>query len=381
VLGRSEHLVLTNHYPSYDDLYRNGFVHSRVAAYAERGVKVDVFRMRKDEALSYHEFHDVDVITGSQEALHKLLNSGQVKNVLVHFLDETMWEVLQHHIDRINVIVWVHGAEIQPWHRRDYNYENEDQRTLAKVQSETRMTFWRGLLKSMPARLRLVFVSRYFAEEVMEDLGFRLPDDKYEIIHNPIDTEFFKYIKKPTEQRKKILSIRPYASRTYANDLTVKAILYLSEKSWFKDLEFRIIGDGRLFDETLAPLVKIENVIIDRRFLNRTEIAELHKDYGIFLCPSRMDTQGVSRDESMASGLVPITNNVGAIHEFVNDSSGVLCPAEDAIAIAKGIEDLCLNPELFERMSIEASRRVREQSSAKKLIQRETNLFSPGIQS
>jgi glycosyltransferase involved in cell wall biosynthesis len=36
--------------------------------------------------------------------------------------------------------------------------------------------------------------------------------------------------------------------------------------------------------------------------------------------PSRTDTQGVSRDEAMSSGLVPVTNAVAAIPEFVDDT-------------------------------------------------------------
>ena len=33
IIGQADQLLLTNHYPSYEDLYRNGFVHTRVAAY------------------------------------------------------------------------------------------------------------------------------------------------------------------------------------------------------------------------------------------------------------------------------------------------------------------------------------------------------------
>src|SRR5690606_14539261 len=94
VLGQSDVLLLTNHYPSYDDLYRNGFVHSRVKAYAERGVAVDVFRLRKDEPISWHEFQDVDVTTGSQQALRRMLQSGRYKNLLVHILYADVWGVL-----------------------------------------------------------------------------------------------------------------------------------------------------------------------------------------------------------------------------------------------------------------------------------------------
>ena len=378
MIGQAEHLVLTNHYPSYDDLYRNGFVHSRVRAYRERGVRCDVFRLRPNEAVSYHEFEDIDVTTGSQEVLHKMLCSGQYKNVLVHFLDEAMWEVLQHHINHIKVVVWIHGAEIQPWHRRDFNYQTEDERTVAKMKSDKRMTFWRELLQSIPANLKLVFVSRSFAEDVMEDIGFRIPENHYTIIHNPINTKLFSYQEKPIAQRKKVLSIRPYASKIYANDLSVKAIQLLSSKPCFYDMEFRMIGDGVLFEETLAPLREFRNVYIEKRFLKQDEIAAIHKEYGIFLCPSRMDTQGVSRDEAMSSGLVPVTNAVTAIPEFVDETSGILAPGGDAEAMAEGIERIYNDSALFASMSAAAAQRVRRQCAQDVLIKAELHLFQNG---
>jgi FkbM family methyltransferase len=371
IIGKADRLILTNHYPSYDDLYRNGFVHSRVMAYRERGIRCDVFRMRPAEPVSYHEFEDVDVTTGSQEVLHQMLSSGRYKTVMVHFLEPAMWEVLQHHIDRIKVVVWVHGAEIQPWHRRDYNYSTEEERTVAKMKSAARMEFWQGLLRPMPANLRLVFVSRYFAEEVMEDIGFRIPEEHYTIIHNPIDTDVFSYQPKPVEQRTKVLSIRPYASAKYANDLSVKAIQLLAEKPWFQDMEFRMIGDGPLFDTLLEPLRQYGNVLIERRFLKQSEIAALHKEYGIFLSPTRMDAQGVSRDEAMASGLVPVTNGVTAIPEFVDEQCGILAPGEDAVAMAEGIAAMYENPELFVMMSEQAALRVKRQSAKEKIVDAE----------
>ncbi|WP_447985810.1 methyltransferase domain-containing protein [Nitrospira sp. Nam74] len=377
MIGQAEHLLLTNHYASYDDLYRNAYVHSRVRAYREQGVGVDVFRLRPHEAVSYHEFENVDVITGSQEVLHQMLSTGQYKTVLVHFLDPGMWDVLQHHIKKLKVVVWVHGAEIQPWHRREFNCQTEDERAVAKMQSEKRMAFWRELLKDVPAHLRLIFVSRYFAEEVMADLGFRIPEGHYTIIHNPINTDVFRYEQKSPEQRKKVLSIRPYASRIYANDLSVKAIQVLSTKSWFNHMEFRMIGDGPLFEETLAPLREYRNVYIEQRFLKQYEIAALHKEYGIFLCPSRMDSQGVSRDEAMSSGLVPVTNAVAAIPDFVDADCGMLAKGEDALGLAKGIADLYENPGRFLELSNNAAKRVRQQSGPEQTIAAELRMLVP----
>jgi spore maturation protein CgeB/glycosyltransferase involved in cell wall biosynthesis len=375
LLGRSDTLLLTNHYPQYDDLYRYAFVHSRVKGYKANGVNVDIFRLQPNRKTSYHEFENVDVTTGNDVALHNLLGSGRYKNVLVHFLSLEIWAVLQHY-PQVKKVVWVHGAEIQPWHRRDFENENEQERSQAKAQSEVRMAFWRGLLQPLPPNLKFVFVSRYFAEEVMEDLGFRLPEEAHTIIHNPIDTDLFSYQPKPIEQSKKVLSIRPYASRTYANDLSVAAILKLSEKPFFSQMEFRMIGDGKLFDDVLAPLREFPNVIIENRFLAQKEIAALHKEYGIFLVPSRMDSQGVSRDEAMASGLVPVTNAVAAIPEFVDDTCAILANGEDAISMAEGIARLVESPNLFCSMSHSAAERVRRQSSSSDMILAELRMLS-----
>jgi spore maturation protein CgeB/glycosyltransferase involved in cell wall biosynthesis len=372
---RSDTLLLTNHYPSYDDLYRNGFVHSRVRAYRDRDVRVDVFRFRPGQSPSFHEYQDIDVMTGSQELLKSLLGTGKYKNVLVHFLEPMMWEVLKHHIGEVRVFVWVHGAEIQPLHRREYNYTNEAELKVARDRSDARTTFWRGILTKPPPNLHLVFVSQYFANEVMEDLCIDLPESSFSVIHNPIETSLFTYRVKPIEQRKKILSIRSFASRKYANDLSVQTILDLSKKPFFEDLEFRIIGDGVLFDSLLAPLKNFKNVTIEKGFVPQNEIAELHKYYGLFLCPSRMDAQGVSRDEAMSSGLVPLTNLVAAIPEFVDESDCVLAPAESYEQFVSGIENIYYKPKLFSELSKAAAKRVRAQTDSRIIIDRELRLF------
>lgn len=376
LIGSSDTLLLTNHYPSYDDLYRNGFVHSRVAAYRERGVRVDTFRFRKDQPVTWHEFQNVDVTSGSAVALQRMLSSGQYKNLLVHFLDSDMWEVIEKYIDKINVSVWVHGAEIQPWWRREYNYTDEKLLELAKKQSDIRLGFWRSILNKMHKNLKLIFVSNYFAEEVMEDIGFRLPVDQYEIIHNPVDTDLFDYVPKPSEQRLKVLSIRPYASRKYANDLSVNAVLELSKQPFFNEFEFLFMGDGKLFDETLAPIAHFDNVKIERRFLAQTDIVKYHKEYGVFLCPTRMDAQGVSKDEAMSSGLVVISNAVTAIPEFIDEKSGLLSGGEDFKDMAESLQKLYMSKQLFTELSENSAKRARKQVGKAKIVQSELRIFN-----
>lgn len=378
LISQARHLLITNNYPSYDDLYRNGFVHQRVRAYQRQGLEVDVFRLRSDAPVGYHEFEQVECITGSAEALRDLLEHGHYESISVHFLSEAMWEVLQDHVATTPINVWVHGAEIHPWYRRKYNLQTDSDIELAKRASEKRMTFWRGLLKKMPAKLQLVFVSHYFRREVEEDLGFTLPRAQVRIIHNPINTELFAYVPKPPEQRCRILSVRPYASRQYANDLMVQAILLLSREPYFDQLSFTLVGDGVLFEETVAPLRDLPSVKLEQRFLTQGEIAALHKTHGIFLCPTRWDSQGVSRDEAMASGLVPVTNQIAAVPEFTDSKSAMLAPPEDAAGLAAQIADLYRDPARFLAMSKAAARRVRAQSDIGAIIPQELGVMLAG---
>ncbi|WP_291730925.1 glycosyltransferase [Leisingera sp. F5] len=377
VLSKARHLVLTNHYPSWEDIYRNGFVHSRVKAYREQGEAVDVFRLRPGRDLAFHEFEGVDCMTGSRQQLNAMLTQGLYDTVLVHFLDEDMWQVLEPHVRQgLRVVVWLHGAEVQPWWRREYNYRTETELEAAKAASSKRLDFWHRVLADIPPNLHLVFVSQYFADEVMEDLDIRLAPSTYSVIHNPIDTAIFHYIPKDIQKRLKVLSIRSFASPKYANDLSVEAILQLAEKAFFKELDFRIIGRGALFEETVAPLRGYPNIHIEQRFLTQHEIAETQREYGIFLNPSRWDSQGVSRDEAMAAGLVPVTTDVAAIPQFVDETCGFLAPPEDAAGLAAAIETLYQDPARFQKMSAAAAARVRSQTDRDLIIEQELRLFA-----
>lgn len=371
---KRKHIVITNIYPSYGDLYRNAFVHSRVMAYKAANVDIEVIRLVDHPMPRYREFNGVSVLELNKRDLQHFLQENDIETVFVHFLNQDMYDVLINVGVNLQVYVWVHGSEIQPWWRRQYNATTPEQLALAKKASAERMIMWRKIFGDLPSHFVFVFVSQYFANEVFEDVGISLPEGRYQIIHNPIDTEVFNYVPKPTSQRKKVLSIRPYASRKYANDLSVEAVKILSQETFFHELEFRFIGDGPLFEETLEPITHFPNVIVERRFLNHDEIAAIHKDYGVLLTPTRMDAQGVSRDEAMSSGLVPLTTNVAAIPEFVDEESGFLAPLDDAHGLAQGIIELYKNPDLFKSMSESAARRVRKQSDKNKIIAAELRL-------
>ncbi len=376
-LCRSNVLVLSNQYPTPEALYRNMFIHKRLLCYKEKSHPFDVMRMNPQVQDFYREFDGINVVDGGQTMLTSILDSRQVDTICVHFLDSMMWDVLKNYARQLKILIWCHGSDIHPWWRRKYNYNNAQEEQQAKAASEKREQMWREIFQHIEEypNMHFVFVSNSFAMEIFEDYKIRLPEERYSIIHNCIDTELFTYVPKQAEQRTQILSIRPFASNQYANDLTVKCIHELSKKDYFNKLNFKIIGDGILYDRLTKSLKKYKNVTCEKHFLHQNEISELHKKYGVFLVPTRWDSQGVSRDEAMASGLVPVTNAVAAIPEFLDEACGILAPAEDYMAMAEGINQLYHNPELFMQMSANAAAQVRNQTSKKYTIDKELALI------
>lgn len=374
---RSSTAIVTNIYPSYDDLYRNMFVHTRVLLYRQAGCDFDVIRCERKRAGNlYYDFEGIPVVATNATGLEAVAN--QVDTICVHFLFDYMWEALKKHLGKIRLIIWCHGSDIQPWWRREYNYASDQELEEAKKQSNARMELWREVFETAKhADIHFVFVSEYFAREVMEDYQVSLPKGQYSVIHNVTDVEQFDYTPKNASQRLKLLSVRPYTSQKYANDLTVQMIQLLRDKPFFNELEFRLIGKGILFHDTLAPIMELPNVLIEETFLTHDQIANLQKEYGIFITPTRWDSQGVSRDEAMSSGLVPITNAVTAIPEFCDETCAILAPGEDAQAMADGVEMLYQNPEVFLQMSENAAKRVRSQTAYEQTIQKEIDLIWP----
>src|SRR5690606_20131771 len=139
-------------YPTYENLYSYTFVHHRVAGYRASGLPVDVFRF-SDAPLAYAEFEGVDVVGGNVGDLALMLQSNDYESILVHSFDEQVWSAIEPWLDRARVIVWVHGAEIQPWYRRDFNNANDAERRNSIHRSDMRLALWRRVLGDMPDNL------------------------------------------------------------------------------------------------------------------------------------------------------------------------------------------------------------------------------------
>ena len=367
-------LVICNAYPSEQALYRNGFIHRRVKAYKEAGLYVEVFYNHEPVQQAYqYEFDGVRVTVGNEGALELHVASNDFDGYLIHFAEPQRIRPLQKLNVKKPVIVWVHGFEAEAWYRRWFNFINTSEDIKAALEKKDtyylkQNAFFHDLMTQEELNVSFVNVSKWFQKYVVEpDNGAEFRNST--VIPNLVDEEVFPYREKEDKKRFKILSIRPFASLKYANDQTVGAILELSKRPYFKALSFTICGSGPMFDQTVEPLRQFDNVKLENRFFTQEEIRDLHAEHGIFLSPTRFDSQGVSMCEASSSGLVTISSEIAAVPEFIEHRvSGLLAQPESINDLADLIEELYFDAELFQRLSKQGSLAMLEKCGRKATI-------------
>lgn len=359
-------LLLTDFYSSYESPYQRSFIHSRVRSYQRFGAPVDVWVNRPRQTyIAHREFDGVEVSMGSPRALRAVLASGAYDTVLVHTMYEPLWALLKDYVDRVRVVAWMHGGELHRWwlDKENPTFLAPREVQIEQIRSDPRFRHWVSVLTDPHPNLLFVFVSQTYLDQANEDLalfGVGFPPDQTVVIPNPVDPERFDYATKPSELRTRLMSLRPFHSANYANDLTVAAVVELMSEPWFGELDILIAGNGPAFDEITAPLRDVPNVTLAKKFYaTQGDIANLYRERGVLLVPTRRDTQGLSRDEAMCSGLVPISTQIDAVPEFLSNDEGYLTPPEDPGAIADAVRRLYHNPEEFQRKSAAAADRIR----------------------
>lgn len=366
--------ILTRGYPADDRLYNHSFVHRRVLEYRALGHDVHIFWIRPRGDIATYIFQDIPVSYGGAMACLDAISAFQPDAIAAHAMADDFWPVLSQVSPDIPVNAWIYGSEILPFHKVTEKADHDAARAdKARLVFERRIAFWRQLIDHWPANLRLVFVSHYAAQSAELAVGRAIP--RWIVQPTGVDRSLFRGREKHAALRFNILSIRPFSDWRYANDLSVAAIVLLQGHKDFSKFQFHFVGDGHLFDEILAPIRAFPNVHCEKRFLHQAEIADLHAINGVFLCPSRDDAQGVSRDEAMSSALVPIVTDAGAVPEFVNRDCGILVQPESPSEIADALAMLADQPALFQRLSRGASERIAHHIAMPQVITRELEIL------
>lgn len=370
-----KYLLITPDYPNENDLYNCGFIHKRVQAYKNNNREVQVFVIKKDTHRFEYRHEDVNVIVGSYSDLLKYYqdNQDQIHKILIHFINKLIISFLKEINFAKKSIIWVHGFEALGWYRRLYDFQFKIsffKYIVSNIKNMIRLHFF---VKNHQEAIHLIFVSNWMKEIMERDTISKVKN--FSIIPNFIDTNFFSRSHNPSSNlRKKILLIRPFSSKKYANDIAMDAISILSKKDFFKELEFTIVGKGRLFEPLTSKFKTFKNISFINNFLNHSEIRDQHRKHGILLCPTRQDAQGVSMCEAMASGLVVMTSDNTAIPEYVShNNTGLL--SKSSQDIANNIEEVFNDKNLWDTISQNAAQSMIDKCSEDVVIRKELKVM------
>ncbi|MGG5339136.1 hypothetical protein IGJ48_001831 [Enterococcus pernyi] len=360
-------LVITQQYPKEGNIYMNGFVHTRIKAY--QNYYSDTYKVFVlNNNFSEYIYDGVSVTEGNKSLLAEEL-SKKYDRIIIHFLTEKMIPVILKNAQHIEKYIWIHGYEALSWKRRLFNLTHPDFLKYV-ILNTIQLKQMKKFVKEQK-NTTFIFVSEWMKQIAEKDIGVNFKG--YKIIPNGIDNETYsKQDKNGLE--KNILLIRPFNSRKYATDIALKALEILSKKKNFLEYKITIVGEGKYFEKDTSPIKNFSNVHFINRFLKSDEIAELHRENGIFLCPTRQDSQGVSMCEAMSSGLVVISSNNTAIPEFVRDKkTGYL--ADSPEEIAEIIEVVSMDNEKFAQVSNLASKFIIDNCNLNDVIKKEVKLI------
>lgn len=370
-------LVISPGYPSDDNKYNCGFVHTRVLEYKKMNWNVDVVEINAYLNYGKYIYQDVDVTTGNFFFLRCLLQKKKYKKILIHFFDNNYANVLES-VDLSNTMLYffLHGAETLYWDYPKYasHYFSEPLEINDSMRKEFAIKdFYIKKYNEMP-NCKWIFVTNWTKERCEELLNIKF--NNYDIIPCLVNTDLFKFDDKDESLRKKIFVIRKFDDlNSYSLDIVVRIILELSRRDFFKDLEFDIYGSGSLHDLILEPIKDLENVHIHNKFLTHEEIRKVHETHGIALFPTRFDSQAVSSCEAAASGCAVITSDIPGVRQFMPDNLGIMCDVENYVEYADVVEKMYNDSTYFKKVAKIESESVSSKFGFDNTIKKEIEMY------
>ncbi|TYA71414.1 glycosyltransferase [Seonamhaeicola marinus] len=219
----------------------------------------------------------------------------------------------------------------------------------------------------------------YLAKQI-EAIGCN--SKKIKTIPISVNTDFFysKQREKKVNKTFKIISVGRLAE-VKGHIYALKAILRLNEMGC--NVFLTIVGEGEE-RKALLKFVKdnnIEHLVELVGIKSQSEIRQLFWENNLFLFPSisleggRAETQGLATIEAQACGLPVVAFNTGGIpYTIKENTTGYLCEEFDYNGMADKIKYLINTPDVLYKMSVNASRFIKE-CYAKKEIDETWNIL------
>jgi len=231
-----------------------------------------------------------------------------------------------------------------------------------------------------------IFVLNKFEFNQCKQLG--IPDEKIEIVPNPIDLNLFKKMPERGYFRRKYKipldsKVILYLGRIHkikGVDILVKAFAYLIREKHLKDKDILLViagpDDGYLkYTKMLVSYLNIDKyVLFTGPLYGQTKIAA-YVDADICVFPSRYETFPVTLLEVYACGKPVIASSVGGLIDLViNGKTGVLVEPGNERSLMRAISFLINNPELIKKMGDNGKEYVKK-FDIKKIVERLEKIY------
>lgn len=182
---------------------------------------------------------------------------------------------------------------------------------------------------------KVVCVSKALADSLKQKFGLEC-----KVVHNMVSNQFFD--QEPVRQTSKNEGVVKFVSvgslvHGKGYDLIINA---LQKCKHLGKCELNIIGGGPEEANLKSLIEKCQ--LQDKVFLlgvkTPQEVSRLIADSDCLILTSRRETFGIVYIEAMAKGKPVIATTCGGPESFVNESNGLLIPAEDVEATTKAID-------------------------------------------
>jgi hypothetical protein len=234
----------------------------------------------------------------------------------------------------------------------------------------------RAPFKALHGRIfrRMIAVSGFIKRGLVEKFG--VAADQVRVIHNGIDPAQIEKAsaEEAAEFREKfgcggavVFSLIARITKSKGHYDVIEALRLLPRELNYKCL---IAGEGKDKHKLQAQVARYglgEKVVFCGFQAN---IPALMKASDVILLPSHREPFGLSILEGMFSSKPLLVSSSGGIPEIVtNDCEGIVFPAKDVAALAKGIELLVEDPALRRRLGEEAYRTAHRRFLLSKMIE------------
>lgn len=321
----SKVLILSQAYPSEDNIYNNSFVHSRNIEYLKLGIQVDVINFLAQESYTYER---INVFTKKSKIDVSAYDAvvSHAPNIKNHYI------FIKKKLNKIKSLVFVfHGHEalyVHDYYPKPYPWEGEESFTKVKLRYAydfIKLKLLKSLMKN--TKSKSIFVSNWMKSEGFKCLGIKNESEvNYKIINNPINFAFYNNSYKPEEEKlADYIAIRPLKGSKYAVDLVVEFAKNNPGQS------FHIYGKGPLFDNIIKP----ENITVFSNFIEQKNIPELLNKYSAAIIPTRLDAQGVMMCEMVSYGMPTIVSDLPVCHEMLDGFENCTFIANDNFSTTK----------------------------------------------